>query len=167
MHNLHFPIRPLLWGTDRGATLLSWTPSNAVALVKPKPSLLPVLVLLFLISYGLLALLVVEQGRTIDSQRSLIQSLFDDSTQLTQLKSKTAQKQRAAEAQAQAEAKAHSQAQAPSSQAQSSQAPSSQERPRDNAKSEHSTGKMKKLRPQKPPTDTADTSDERRMVVSI
>ena len=33
--------------------------------------MLPVFVVLFLVSYGLMTLLVVEQGRTIDNQRSL------------------------------------------------------------------------------------------------
>lgn len=123
---------------------------------KPKRSLLPVLVVLFLVSYGLMALLVVEQGRTIDNQRSLIQSLFDDSNQLFQLKGKAVQKQRA-EAQAQAEAKTHSQA----------RTPSTQETPRDNAKSNHSTGKLRKPLPQKPPVGTTDNADVRRTVLII
>ena len=45
-------------------------------------------------------MLVVEQGRTIDSQRFLIKELFRDSTELTGLKSSLFQKQRA-QAQAQ------------------------------------------------------------------
>ena len=67
------------------------TGNNAVG--KPGRSLLPVLTILFLVSYGLLTMLVVEQGRTIDSQRSLIQMLFSDSVELTGLKGKAAQKQ--------------------------------------------------------------------------
>ncbi len=88
---------------------------------KPKQSLLPILIVLFLVSYGLMAMLVVEQGRTIDSQRFLIKELFRDSTELTGMKVGVIQKQRA---QAQAEANANSQAKAPASQA----------TPRDNAK---------------------------------
>ena len=43
----------------------------------------PMLTVLFVVSYGLLTMLVVEQARTIDSQRGLIQDLFQDSVQLT------------------------------------------------------------------------------------
>ena len=118
--------------------------------------MLPVLVVLFLISYGLMSILVVEQGRTIDNQRYLIRSLFGDSTQLSKLKGKELQKQRA-EAQAQAEAKAHSQA----------QTPSTQDQPRDQAKTGHNAGKLRKPLPQRPPTDADDRSDERRILLKI
>jgi hypothetical protein len=74
---------------------------------KPRHTLLPVLTVLFLISYGLLTTLVVEQSRTIDSQRGLIRDLFQDSAQLSTLKGKAVQKQNA-ETQAQAQAKSHS-----------------------------------------------------------
>jgi len=60
----------------------------AAVVPKPKHSMLPLLVVLFLVSYGLMALLVVEQGRTIDSQRALIRQLFTDSTQLSALRGK-------------------------------------------------------------------------------
>jgi hypothetical protein len=40
--------------------------------LKPKHTMLPLLTVLFLISYGLMTMLVVEQGRTIDAQRTLI-----------------------------------------------------------------------------------------------
>ena len=80
---------------------------------KPKTSLLPVLVVLFLISYGLLTLLVVEQNRTITSQRNLIGQLYSDSMQLTVMKNKEIQKERAAQG------KTQSPVQAPSSQANS------------------------------------------------
>lgn len=126
------------------------------ATVKPKHTLLPLLTVLFLISYSLLTLLVVEQGRTIDSQRLLIRQLFSDSGELTALKGGAVQKHNA-EAQAQAQAKAHSQAQAPSSQG----------TPRGNAKSDRNAGKLRRPAPQKPPQVTSDTADERRALVSI
>lgn len=116
--------------------------------------MLPLLVVLFLVSYGLMALLVIEQGRTIDNQKNLILSLFDDSTQLSHLKGKVFQQQRAA-AQAQAATKAHSQA----------QSPSTQETPRDNAKNSSSDKPRKHL--QKPPVGTEDTSDVRRTLFKI
>ena len=55
---------------------------------KKKHGMLPFLVVLFLISYGLLALLVVEQDRTISNQRSLINQVMGDSIELTALKGK-------------------------------------------------------------------------------
>ena len=104
-----------------GCPLLSWTSDNALVLPSssPKPkskhSMLPVLVFLFFVCWGLMSLLIVEQGRTIESQRTLIRSLFQDSSELSHLKGEASQKQHA-EAQAQAEAKAHSQSQTPSTQ---------------------------------------------------
>lgn len=53
---------------------------------KPKAKLLPLLVVLFIISYGLLTLLVVEQNSTIQNQRALIQTLVGDSAQLAHMK---------------------------------------------------------------------------------
>jgi outer membrane biosynthesis protein TonB len=82
---------------------------------KPSASSLPILVVLFVISYSLLTLLVFEQGRTIQSQRALIQSLFQDSAELNHLKIQALQTQRAP-AQAQAEATEHSQVKTPSTQ---------------------------------------------------
>src|ERR1700740_468188 len=51
--------------------------------VKPKRkfSMLPILTVLFLFSYGLMTLLIVEQGSTIQSQRVMIQLLLGDSTE--------------------------------------------------------------------------------------
>lgn len=59
----------------------------------PKPTratLLPLLIVLFLASYGILTMLVVEQGRTIESQRGLLREMLKDSAQLATLKSKMA-----------------------------------------------------------------------------
>ena len=52
---------------------------------------LPLLTVLFLISYGLMTMLIVEQGRTIESQRALIRELFRDSTELSAVKMKAVQ----------------------------------------------------------------------------
>jgi hypothetical protein len=54
-----------------------------------KHNLLPVLAVLFLISYGLMTLLIVEQGRTIESQRALIHELFRDSQELAAMRGRT------------------------------------------------------------------------------
>jgi hypothetical protein len=55
--------------------------------------MLPILVVLFVVSYCLLTTLVFEQGQTIESQRTLIRAMLQDSTQLAALKSKLAQNQ--------------------------------------------------------------------------
>jgi len=156
---LHLSLMPAApWRAERGAALLNWTTEQSTLLPKRKHTLLPVLTFLFLVSYGLMALLVVEQGRTIDSQRYLIKQLFSDSAQLSSMKGKAFQKQRAeAQAQAQGQEKAKPK----------TQTSPSQVTPRDNAKSERSVGKTHKPLPQKPPRDTSDTSDERRMLYSI
>jgi hypothetical protein len=51
---------------------------------------LPLLVILFVVSYGILTMLVFEQGQTIESQRGLIREMLKDSTQLAALKDKLA-----------------------------------------------------------------------------
>ena len=144
--------------------MLSWTLGSAAlspspelrpilvpsATPKRKHSMLPVLVVLFVISYSLMTMLIVEQGRTIDSQRSLIRSLFSDSKELSHMKSEAAQKQHAT-AQAQAEAKPHSQV----------QTPSTQDKTRDHSKAEN------KPAPPKFPKDGVTLDDVRRVVISI
>jgi hypothetical protein len=45
---------------------------------------------LFIVSYGILTLLVVEQGHTIEAQRSLLREMLKDSRQLASLKDKLA-----------------------------------------------------------------------------
>ena len=73
---------------------------------------LPLLTILFLISYGLMTMLIVEQGRTIESQRALIRDLFRDSTELSAVRAKLMEE--------------HAQSQDPSSQTPSTQVPSAQ-----------------------------------------
>jgi len=132
---------------------LSNTLDEQVVVVKRGVTLLPVLTVLFLISYGLLTMLVVEQSRTIDSQRGLIQDLFRDSVQLTTMKGKAVLKQNA---DAQAQAKARSQSKTPPPQA----------APRTETQNRKSS-KFRRPMPQKPPKDAAGENDERRIVISI
>ena len=137
---------------DRGAILWNLTGDNVA--IKPRRTLLPVLTVLFVISYGLLTMLVVEQGRTIDSQKGLIQVLFNDSVQLSNLKGMAIQKK-------QAEARAKKGPGVPQSpQLQSPVTPQAETK-------SHGTGKVRKPLPQKPPRDASDESDERRALVSI
>jgi hypothetical protein len=58
---------------------------------KARPNaILPLLVILFIVSYGILTTLVFEQGQTIESQRGLIREMLKDSSQLATLKGKLA-----------------------------------------------------------------------------
>jgi hypothetical protein len=47
-------------------------------------------VILFIVSYGILTMLVFEQGQTIESQRVLIREMLKDSNQLATLKGRMA-----------------------------------------------------------------------------
>lgn len=79
------------WSRRLGGTLtvIFATPSEASR--KPsRTALLPLLIVLFLVSYAILAMLVLEQGRTIESQRGLLREMLKDSNQLAALKSKLA-----------------------------------------------------------------------------
>lgn len=55
---------------------------------KKKRSLLPLLTVVFLASYALMTMLIVEQGGVIQQQRNLIQVLQTDSTELWAIKGK-------------------------------------------------------------------------------
>jgi hypothetical protein len=163
---LHFPSCPLPRGADRGLKLLNWTQETVIAvppiLPEPKPkrkySLLPVLIVLFLISYGLMSLLAVEQDRTIASQRSLITSLLGDSTELSHLKGRILQEH-------------HTQAEPGSggspAQIPSAQAPMTQDTPGGNVPSSHNAGKVRKPVPARPPLGLSDIVDGRRIVEKI
>ena len=115
--------------------------STTIPTTPKKRSMLPFLVVLFLISYGLLALLVVEQDRTITNQRSLIQQIMGDSLELTALKGMIYQLQHGMHAKGQA-------------------AP--QLSPQDDSK-----GSVKSRKLVRPPKDASDTPDARRIPVSI
>jgi len=62
---------------------------------KSRTALLPILIVLFIASYTILTMLVVEQGRTIEAQRGLLREMLKDSTQLAQLKGKLARESQA------------------------------------------------------------------------
>lgn len=118
--------------------------------------MLPLLTVLFLVSYGLMAMLVVEQGHTIDSQRNLIRQLFSDSTELNSMKGKAVQKQRTA-----GQGQAQSQAAAPPA------APkgSGETAASNNSKSAHNATRRPVM--PKPPRDASEMADERRSLMSI
>ncbi len=72
---------------------------------KPKSKLFPVLVFLLMACYGIMTLVVIEQGHVIQSQRNLIIQLFQDSQQLTALKGQEGTQRAIEKKQAEANAK--------------------------------------------------------------
>lgn len=155
-----------------GFQMLSWTQDTVLiapsALPEAKPkrkhTMLPVLIVLFLISYGLMSMLAVEQDRTISSQRYLIKSLLSDSTELSSLKGKIIQQRRA---EAQAEAETGSQTQTPSTQTPSTQDSLTRDTPAGNAQHKQNAGKLRKTVPPRPPLGVADLVDGRRIAKTI
>jgi hypothetical protein len=123
---------------------------------------LPLLTVLFLISYGLMTMLIVEQGQTIESQRALIRELFRDSRELSAVRMKTQQDHApspSARTQAPATEIPSSQNPSirnPSTQAPSSQAPSSQAGPQHRTKNEAAKQKPQFRMPSKPASDLVD-----------
>ena len=63
---------------------------RAIQKANRSSGMLPLLIVLFVFSYAILTLLVVEQGRTIESQRFLIREMVKDSNQLAVLKGRIA-----------------------------------------------------------------------------
>lgn len=126
---------------------------------RSKHTLLPILTVLFLISYGLMTLLIVEQGSTIQSQRTLIQQLIGDSTELSALKGRAIQQRQQTE---------HAQAVAPPVQAQqnrTTETPSTQAAPSE--KPHAAQNKAHRPMPEKPPVPASDIADARRTLMSI
>jgi hypothetical protein len=136
---------------------------------------MPLLTVLFLFSYGLMTLLIVEQGTTIQSQRALIRELFSDSLQLSAMKGKAALDQNTASVQKHVPTQARpsrnqentaqaGSVQTPSSQAQGPLAPSSQAAPQ---RAQSNARKAHKPRMQMPSRPDSDLADERRALVTI
>jgi len=137
-----------------------------IAVPAKKRSLLPLLTVLFVFSYGLMTVLIIEQGSVIQSQRNLIKVLGRDSTELWSSRGKAIGDQESARAQAQSRAQAPSApAQAPSTQSPSSQSPSTQAVPQHRSQSR--TGKIAKPETQVPPVPASDLSDRRRSLNTI
>jgi hypothetical protein len=85
--------KPGVYGANLGAILTviyNYGTESAVPRTKRPAAILPLLVILFVVSYGILTMLVFEQGQTIESQRGLIHEMLKDSTQLATLKGKLA-----------------------------------------------------------------------------
>ena len=127
---------------------------------------MPLLTVLFLLSYGLMTMLIVEQGRTIESQRALIRELFRDSTELSAVKQKAAQDSaQASSAKTQAPVTQNPSTQYPSTQAPTSQAPSSQAGPQQQRTQSQSAKQKPDFKmPSKP---AADLVDDVRTLITI
>jgi len=127
--------------------------NDAIVVPKKRKGMLPVLIVLFLISYGLMSVLVVEQGRTIASQRGLIRDLFNDSTELSALKTKEVLRERAMTDHA---AKAGGE----------TAVQKSQVSPHERARNKSAVGSQTPTL-QKPPKPATDTADARRIPLTI
>jgi ABC-type uncharacterized transport system involved in gliding motility auxiliary subunit len=146
---------------------------NEPVIAPKKHGWLPLLVVLFLISYALMTMLIIEQGQTIESQRVLIRELFRDSTELSATKMKAQQDAHSAATQAQNQAQS---LQHPSSQAGSAQTPS--QTPSTQAPKKHTpssqAGVQNRAQNQKPKTQmqmparpAADVGDNIRSLITI
>jgi competence protein ComGC len=151
--------------------------ANAATKHKRKLTALPLLVVLFVISYLLLTKLVIEQDKTIDSQRSMIHMLFKDNVYLSRLHkhagalSKKPKSQDHSQLQAQNPASQNAASESALNQESSSQIPLAQVPskvgPQANAKTERRTRKAEKAIPASPPPEPTDPSDQRRVSFSI
>jgi hypothetical protein len=146
--------QPAAKGPETGCSL-SETVLSTPAPQPKKRYFLAVLIALFVISYSLFVMLVIEQGNVITSQRWLIRQLLSDSTELSAMKGRAVQK-RNAEARAQAEAQSKDKTQS------SAQIPSIQVPQEQSSKN----SRMPKMR-QHPPKPASDSADVRRSLVSI
>ena len=117
---------------------------------------MPLLTILFCISYSLMTMLIIEQGSTIESQRALIRELFHDSSELSASKMKALQGKHAAQvpsAKAQTHAPSTQDNQAPSSQA----AQHARQNPAPRVKPQY----------QMPSRPASDLADSRRVLITI
>jgi hypothetical protein len=168
-------------------------PTQNFAVAKPRHTMLPLLMVLFLIACVLLTTLVVLQDRTIDSQRNLIHSLFSDNLHLVATRVGLHRNQSARANQNPTQGSVPKQAsscqvsstqipstqtaatqadQAPSNQVSAAQTPSTQvpviqAKPETSAKPGQKSRKAQKAAPMRPPVEVTDPSDMRRVSISI
>jgi hypothetical protein len=135
--------------------------SEEPATPRKKYGWLPILTVLFMISYALMTMLIVEQGQTIESQRALIRELFRDSTELSAAKMKAQEEKH--QVLAQNPSSQNPSTQAPSIHVPTKQAPSSQVGPQQQAQN------PAKAKPdfQMPSKPAADLADHRRALITI
>jgi len=132
-------------------------------LPRKKRGWLPLLTILFCLSYGLMTMLIVEQGSTIESQRALIRELFRDSSELTATKMKALKDKSAAAPSTKAQNQTPS-TQDPSTRDHSNRTPSSQAVPQHGKQSPAQKAKPQFQMPSRPASDLA---DDRRALITI
>jgi len=136
------------------------------ATASKKNGWLPLLTVLFLISYGLMTMLIVEQGQTIESQRALIRELFHDSTELSTVRMKSHDQQRQATHKTPSMQNPSTQdpsTQDPSTQAPAKQAPSTQAGSQHRAQNQVQNQKSFHM----PSRPASDLTERRRTLISI
>jgi hypothetical protein len=144
-----------------------------VGVGRPRRSFVPLLMVLFVICWGLLTVLVVLQDRQIDAQRQLIHLYLAQTVpvRLHASPHSATLVNPSPKAASDVFVKPGSGAQLPLSQVPSkeaaSQSPSSQVKPQANAKPGRSSRKARKSLPMRPPAELTDPSDMRRVSVSI
>lgn len=151
----------------------------ATPVTRKKRGLLPLLTVVFIFSYGLMTLLIVEQGAAIQQQHNLIQVLLGDSRELWAIKGKvltdkSARDQAQKNAQSQASSTQAPTQQTPSTQAQSQPA---QSRSAQTRSAQTKTGKAAGPQTQSPqtqaphdqvpPMPASDLSDRRRVLIAL
>jgi hypothetical protein len=147
---------------------------TTIVVSRSKRAQIALLAVLFTIAYGLLLMMVVRQGKTIQSQRSLIHLLFKDNQHL---KAKTASAQESAHSAYADDSSKQVQAQVPSSQVPSTQIPLIQvpplqaapdkAKPQAGTKTDRKSRKAEKALPARPPAELTDPSDMRRVSFAI
>ena len=150
---------------NHAASIASATVTDTPTAAK-KHGWLPLLTVLFLISYGLMTMLIVEQGQTIESQRALIRELFRDSSELSAVKRAQQESVQSPSAKTQApvtqapvthnRSSQNPSSQNPSTQATTSQAPSSQAGQQHGAQNRAAKQKPQLRMPSKPASDLID-----------
>lgn len=159
-----------LFGTIESIEIKATPVAPVVPTATKKHTWLPVLTVLFLISYAIMTLLIVEQGQTIESQRALIRELFQDSTELSATKIRD---QRAAQAShlAQNPSSQTPAVQTPSTQAPLTHAPSTQaqtkEAPSAQVEPQHRAQNQVKPKYQVPSKPASDLADKARTLITI
>jgi hypothetical protein len=127
---------------------------------KKKRTLLPLLVVVFLISYGLMTMLIVEQGGVIQQQRNLIQVLQADSMHFWALKGKEVVEQAA-------HAGKQSSGAAATTQAPGNKVTPSTQVPAATPAPHPQSGQQAKPHIQLPPVPAADMGDQRRVLITL
>jgi hypothetical protein len=149
--------------------------TNAGGKRKRKLTALPLLIVLFVISYCLLTKLVIEQDKTIDSQRSLIHLLFKDNVSLAILHrhagklsgNKNASGNIPVTGNSANQTKQNPSDQVSSIQVPSTNVPSLSVKPQTNAKTGRKARRAGKTPSVSPPAELSDPSDMRRVSFSI